>query len=384
MYPEKKIRVLQTIRQGKIGGGESHVLDLVSTLDRSRFEPVVLAFTGGPMIQALEQMQVPAYVIESEKAFDISVWKQVKRFMQQQQIDLVHVHGTRANTNVLWAARSLALPLIYTIHGWSFHEGLHPVMKRMRIAAERFITRKAQVNICVSESNRQTGLAAFGRFQAEVVKNGVNLLKFDPDASYPDVKMACGIPAHHLVVGYIARMTLQKDPVTMVKAFAAAVQQQPDMTLLMVGGGELQQAARDAAQALGINANVVFQDFRQDVPAVLNAMDVYCLPSLWEGFPIGVLEAMAMGKAVIATDVDGTREAVAHERNGLLVPATDTQALTAAILRLAADKALRDRLRCQAIATVQTTYNVTGMTRKIETIYSKLLADGANKANAKS
>ncbi len=376
MYPEKKIRVLQTIRQGKIGGGESHVLDLVATLDRSRFEPVVLAFTGGPMIQALERMQIPAYVIESEKAFDISVWKQVKRFMQQQQIDLVHVHGTRANTNVLWAARSLALPLIYTIHGWSFHEGLHPVMKRMRIAAERFITRKAQVNICVSESNRQTGVAAFGSFRAEVVKNGVNLQKFDPDASYPDVKMALGIPAHHLVVGYIARMTLQKDPVTMIRAFAAAVQQQPDMTLLMVGGGELQQAARDTAQALGINDNVMFQDFRQDVPAVLNAMDIYCLPSLWEGFPIGVLEAMAMGKAVIASNVDGTREAVANEKNGLLVPPSETAALTGAILRLAQNKSLRERLSCQAIATVQTTYNVTGMTRKIEAIYSKLLAVG--------
>jgi len=374
MMPGKKIRVLQTIRQGKIGGGESHVLDLVAHLDRNRFEPVVLAFTGGPMIAALQQQQVPAHVIASEKAFDIRVWKQVKRFMQQQQVDIVHVHGTRANTNVLWAARSLRLPLVYTIHGWSFHEGLHPVMKRARIAAERFITRRAQVNICVSESNRQTGLQALGRFRAEVVKNGVNLQRFDPAADYPDVKAACGIPAHHLVVGYIARMTLQKDPLNMIRAFAAAAQQVKDMTLLMVGGGELQQAARDAAQALGISSRVVFQDFRQDVPAVLHAMDIYCLPSLWEGFPIGVLEAMAMGKAVVASDVDGTREALFHENNGLLVPPADPAALTAAILRLAQDRPLREQLQQKAIATIRSTYNVAGMTRKIEDIYNKLLA----------
>jgi len=372
MLPAKKIRVLQTIRQGKIGGGESHVLDLVATLNRTRFEPVVLAFTDGPMIQALQKMEVPAHVIASEKAFDISVWKQVKRFLQQQQIDMVHVHGTRANTNVLWAARSLQLPLIYTIHGWSFHEGLNPMMKRARIAAEKFITRKAQVNICVSEANRQTGLQAFGSFHAEVIRNGVNLQKFDPAVIYPDVKTAAGIPADHLVVGYIARMTYQKDPVTMIRAFAAATQQVKDVTLLMVGGGELKQTAIDTAQALGIADKVVFLDFRQDVPAVLKAMDIYCLPSLWEGFPIGVLEAMAMGKAVIATDVDGTREAVTHEQNGLLVPPANPEALTAAMVRLLQDFYLRKQLQQKAVKTIQTTYNVTGMTRRIENIYEAI------------
>lgn len=373
MMQERKIRVLQTIRQGKIGGGESHVLDLVATLDRTKFDPLVLAFTDGPMITALQQMQVPAHVIESEKAFDITVWKQVKRFMQQQKVDIVHVHGTRANTNVLWAARSLQLPLVYTIHGWSFHEGLHPVMKHARIAAEKYITRKAHVNICVSESNRQTGLRAFGGFKAEVIRNGVNPQKFNPTAVYPNVKADCGIPAHHLVVGYIARMTLQKDPVSMIKAFADVTAQIPDITLLMVGGGELQQTARDTAASLGISDRVVFQDFRQDVPAVLSAMDIYCLPSLWEGFPIGVLEAMAMGKAVIASDVDGTREAVDHEHNGLLVPPADSTALATAIIRLARDFSLRKRLQQKAIDTIRSTYNVAGMTRNIEAIYQKLI-----------
>lgn len=351
------------------------MLDLVATLDRTQFDPIVLAFTDGPMITALQHMQVPAYVIGSEKAFDITVWKQVKRFLQQQEVDLVHVHGTRANTNVLWAARSLQLPLVYTIHGWSFHEGLHPVMKRARIAAEKYITRHAQVNICVSESNRQTGLKAFGQFNAEVVKNGVNPQKFNPAAVYPDVKAACGIPADHLVVGYIARMTLQKDPINMIRAFATVAAQVKDITLLMVGGGELKQAAMDTARQLGISNRVVFQDFRQDVPAVLSAMDIFCLPSLWEGFPIGVLEAMAMGKAVIASDVDGTREAVDHEHNGLLVPPSNTTALASAIIRLSQDFSLRHRLQKQAINTIQSTYNVAGMTRNIEAIYNKLLTN---------
>ncbi|SIN81594.1 glycosyltransferase family 4 protein [Chitinophaga niabensis] len=372
MEQPRKIRVLETIRQGKIGGGESHVLDLVKTMDSELFEPVVLSFTDGPMVQALTAIGVPVHVIASEKAFDISIWKKVRAFLTEQRIDIVHVHGTRANTNVMWAARRLGLPLIYTIHGWSFHDGLNPLIKRARIAAEKYITRKAKVNICVSDSNRETGIKTFGRFDSVVIKNGVNPVKFNPGAAYPDVKAAYGIPADQLVIGYIARMTLQKDPVGMLEGFSLALQQFPDMKLLMIGEGELKEAALDAARRLNITDHVIFDNFRQDVPAVLNGVDIYCLPSLWEGFPIGVLEAMAMGKAVIASDVDGTREAVTDGDNGLLVPAKNSETLAAAIVKLAKDKTLRAQLQQRAMDTIRSKYTVSGMTRQIEKIYQQL------------
>ncbi len=372
MEVTRKIRVLQAIRQGKIGGGESHVLDLVRFMDRTRFEPVVLSFTDGPMVSLLQQMNVPVHVIASEKAFDIGVWKKVRNFMKEQRIDIIHVHGTRANTNVMWAARRLRIPLIYTVHGWSFHDGLHPLMRKARILSEQFITRRAQANICVSESNRQTGLKTFGRFNAEVIRNGINPEKFNPAAQFPDIKAAYGISAGTLVVGYIARMTLQKDPEGMIRGFHAALKTYPQMMLLMVGEGELKQAAIDSAAELGISDKVIFENFRQDVPAVLQGIDIYCLPSLWEGFPIGVLEAMAMGKTVVATDVDGTREAVSHGENGWLIPPKDTGALAAAIVKMAEDKSLREQLSKAAINTVREKYNVTGMTQRIENVYTSL------------
>ncbi|MRG44359.1 glycosyltransferase [Chitinophaga sp. SYP-B3965] len=372
MEQGRKIRVLETIRQGKIGGGESHVLDLVKSMDSELFEPVVLSFTDGPMVQALTAIGIPVFVIASEKAFDISIWKKVRQFLADQKIDIVHVHGTRANTNVMWAARRLGLPLIYTIHGWSFHDGLNPLIKRARIAAEKFITRKAQVNICVSDSNRETGIKTFGRFDSVVIKNGVNPVKFNPGAEYPDVKAAYGITADQLVIGYIARMTLQKDPVGMLEGFSLALKQYPQMKLLMIGEGELKDAALEAARRLNLTDHVIFDNFRQDVPAVLKGVDIYCLPSLWEGFPIGVLEAMAMGKAVIASDVDGTREAVQDGDNGLLVPAKNSETLAAAIVKLAKDQTLRGQLQQRAMDTIRSKYTVSGMTRQIEKIYQQL------------
>lgn len=374
MEATKKIRVLQTIRQGKIGGGESHVLDLVRYLDKGLFEPVVLSFTDGPMITSLARLGVPAHVIHTEKAFDFRVWKKVKQFLKEQRMDIVHVHGTRANTNVLWAARSLGLPVIYTIHGWSFHDSLPAWNKKARILAEKFITRLTRLNITVSDSNHETGVREFGDFKSLVVKNGVNLEKFNRFGEYPDIKALYGIPAHHLVIGYIVRITEQKDPLGMLRAYARVCANFRDLTLLMIGEGDLKDAAMQLAKDLDISDRVIFDNFRQDVPAVLNAVDIYCLPSLWEGFPIGVLEAMAMAKAVIASDVDGTREAVEHEVTGLLVPPKDETALVAAIERLIHDRTLRNTLQENAGRSVKANFDVRDMTHRIETVYQQMLA----------
>src|SRR6478672_11607781 len=107
----RKIKVLECIRQGQIGGGESHLLSLVENLDRSRFDPVVLSFTDGPMVDRLKEMNVNTHIIPTLKPFDITKWKTVKKLLSSLEVDLVHAHGTRANSNVLWAARSLGIPV---------------------------------------------------------------------------------------------------------------------------------------------------------------------------------------------------------------------------------------------------------------------------------
>jgi Glycosyltransferase Family 4 len=145
----KPIKLLECIRQGQIGGGESHLLSLVRNLDRTRFDPVVLSFTDGPMVEQLKAMDVATRVIHTEKPFDVSKWSEVKDFLFQQQVELVHAHGTRACSNVMRAARSLGIPVVYTVHGWSFHAD-QPLLTRVaRIMGERYLTSRATVNIAV-------------------------------------------------------------------------------------------------------------------------------------------------------------------------------------------------------------------------------------------
>lgn len=370
----KKIRILQTIRQGQIGGGESHLLSLVENLDRNRFEPVVLSFTDGPMVDRLKQMGVQTEVIFTEKPFDISKWKKVKQFIQQNDISLVHAHGTRANSNVFWATRKLKLPLVYTIHGWSFHDDQQPLIRKIRVMGEQLLTNKSDVNISVSASNQQTGKKYFPKFNSVVINNGIDQKKFDPSRSFKNIRQELNIAEDATLLLFVARFIHQKQPLKLIEAFAKAQQQDPKLKLLMVGDGDQKATALQMVKDLQIEDKVIFQPFRQDVPDVLKAADIFILPSLWEGLPIGLLEAMAMGKAIIGTQVDGTSEVIRDKENGVLISTDGLEGnLAKAIVGLAADAEMRKRLGEAARNTVSASFSAGNMTREIEGIYMKLL-----------
>lgn len=370
-----KIKVLQAIRQGKVGGGETHVVDLVSHLNKDHFQPVVLSFTDGEMIDKLNDMHVENYVIPSEKAFDFSTWKSVKALLREKQIDLIHIHGTRATSNVYWAAKNLGLPTVYTIHGWSFHNDQNALVKNARIFFEKWITKKTDCNISVSESNKQTGEKNISGFKSVVVHNGIDLVKFNPDCcKRKNLRKKLNIAEDTFVISFIGRMTAQKNPLGLIKAFKEAATENANTILLMVGDGELKEQAIALVKELGIENSVVFQKSRNDVADVLFSSDIFCLPSLWEGFPIALLEAMAMRKAVIATEVDGSVEIIQNKKNGILIKPQNVQMLAEAIKELINNNNLRKELAEAAQQTILNDFDVKKMTKKIEDVYINVLS----------
>jgi glycosyltransferase involved in cell wall biosynthesis len=369
----KPVKVMECIRQGQVGGGETHMLSLIENMDRSRFEPVVLSFTDGPMVTRLREMGVRTHIIHTERPFDFSKWARVKDLLQQEEVEVVHAHGTRACSNVMWASQSLGLPVVYTVHGWSFHPGQSPLVRQIRMMGEQYLTGRAAVNISVSASNRQTGTRHIRNFNSLVINNGIDRNKFDPYKAFKGIRQELGIPANAMLVVSIARFTSHKQPLTLIKAFQSALSGLPDGHLLLVGDGDQKAEALKMVDVAGLNERIHFQPFRQDVPDILAAADVFVLPSLWEGLPIGLLEAMAMGKAVIATDVDGTKEVVKDGYNGLLIEAGNAGALAKALVQLCNDEALRKQFSRASMETVRADYEAGGMTRKIEEVYCSII-----------
>lgn len=335
-----KIKVLEVIRQGQIGGGESHLLDLVTFLDKERFEPVCLSFTSGEMIHRLEAMGIRCHVIDTLRPFDFKIQRQIIQLIVDEKVQIIHAHGSRAVSNMLWPAKKLHIPLIYTVHGWSFHDDQSKLVRTLRQWSEKLICSLASRVICVSQSNADTGRECFGLKNPMVIENGINLVKFNPDGQFNELHTSFGFVPDDFVVGFIARCTKQKAPLDFLEGVRLAHQQNPQIKGLFVGEGDLDAEVDDYIAAHQMSGYVYRSKFRTDVPDLLHCIDVYCLPSLWEGLSIALLEAMAMGKAIIATPTDGTKEVITHEDDGLLIPFSFPRSLSYAILRLQEDQAL--------------------------------------------
>lgn len=368
-----KIKVLEVIRQGQIGGGESHLLDLIYFLEKEKVDPICLSFSDGEMIKRLKQMGISCYVIDTQKPFDMSAQKQIVELIQKEKIQLVHAHGSRAASNILYPVRKLHLPLVYTVHGWSFHDDQSFFIKILRGWSEKLICHYANQVICVSESNKNTGRDVFGLHDAIVIENGVNLEKFNPGGSFKELRPEFGFSESDFVVGFIARCTKQKNPLIFLSALEKAHSTNSSVKGLFVGEGDMDEEVDAYIQQQKMSSYLYRSPFRTDVPDLLHSIDVYCLPSLWEGLSIALLEAMAMQKAIIATPTDGTKEVIKHQKNGLIVPFDDSSALARSINDFYENRTLKEECEIQARRFITERFNANRVAESVFTIYSEIM-----------
>lgn len=368
-----KITILETIRQGKIGGGESHVLSLISKIDQSKFRPVVLSFSEGEMVDILREMGITTYVIPTEKPFNLFVTSQIIEIIKKEQVDIVHAHGTRAASNSFYAAKKLNIPLIYTVHAWSFHPSLSPLMYKIRVLSESFLTKKAKTTICVSYVNEKEGQNLFQLENSKVIVNGVNTEKFNYQAEFSSIREELNIPQDLFLVSYIVRMTHQKDPMTLLSAIKRVRSQNENIGFILVGDGELRQEMEIFIKKNKLESVIFFQKFRKDIPRILSGVDAYILPSLWEGLPIGLLEAMAMEKKIIVSDAEANQELIKNKINGMVFPRQNAQSLANAILYIEKNAKEANEMAVKARELIYEQYGLDQMVHKVEQTYLEIL-----------
>ena len=367
------IRVLEVIRQGQIGGGESHVIDLVTGFDRNKIEPIVLAFTGGQMIDHLRNCGIKCYVEETSRAFDAKVMRAIKKIIDDEKIDIIHAHGSRAASNLVLLARCMHRPFVYTVHGWSFHQDQSSLVYKIRAISERLICHFSDCVICVSDSNRVSGRETFGLQKAEVIENGINLDRFNHGGKFGDIRGELGIGSEDFIVGFIARVTLQKAPLDFVKAVAIAHKKNGCIKGLLVGDGDMKDEVYDYIHTHRLEDCFYLSPFRTDVPDLLNAIDVYCLPSLWEGLSIALLEAMAMRKALVVTPTDGTTEVITNGENGIVVDFNQPERLADAFVEYCNNPDEVSAYGRKAQEVIRQRFDSKRVSAKVTEIYQSLL-----------
>lgn len=366
------INVLEVIRQGQVGGGESHLLDLIAGFQED-IRPVVLAFTGGQMIDTLRSRGVTCYVIPSSHPFDVRVIEKVRKIVVKEKIEIIHAHGSRAASNVAYTAHKLNLPLIYTVHGWSFHQDQSFVIKKLRAFIEKIICKRSETVICVSESNRVTGEKEFGLRNAVVIENGINLDRFNPNKEFKNLRQEFGFSKDDFIIGFISRITLQKAPLDFVKSIAIANEKEPRIKAIIVGEGDMKAEMDEAIKKLKIEHCVYTAPFRSDVPDLHNAIDVFCLPSLWEGLSIALLEAMAMRKALVVTPTDGTKEIIVDEQNGMIADFSNPEQLAECYLSYFDHPELVEKYGTAAMKTIEERFDSRRVSEEVTKIYKHTL-----------
>lgn len=269
---------------------------------------------------------------------DFGASRKLARACRERRIDVLHAHQY---TPFFYAA--LAKPfagagvkLILTEHGRHYPDVVSPARRAVnRLVLDHFAD---AVNACCAFSgkalSRNDGFA--GR-RVELILNGIEVNRYDPPASKPAQKERLGLPPGRRYLANVARHHPVKDQPMLLRGFALAAPDLPDVDLLMVGDGPQRSELEELARSLGLRERVRFLGIRSDVPEVLKAADAFALTSVSEAASLTLLEAMATGLPVIVTDVGGNPEIVRRGIDGLLVPRGDHVACGRAIRELFAD-----------------------------------------------
>ena len=360
------IRVLEVLASGAVGGGSSHLESLIRGLAPERF--AVSVATSGPLIQTLSLRGTPVLDLGTD------AWRAIRRLNEaMRHAQLVHVHGTRAGLLALPGARIHGLPLLYTVHGWSFHP------RRFRSAAaslEGFLARQCRHVVCVSQDDWLQGLDR-GILQlkhSRVIPNGIDLSRFKPDPlARHETRDRLGIPDQAPLVGFMGRLTYQKAPELFVLAAHAVLSRFPEAMFLLIGDGPERSRLERLIQALGITSRIQVLGERHDVPELLAALDCFVLPSRWEGLPIALLEAMAVGVPAIATAVNGTQELIQPKESGWLVPPDQLAELITALFASLSDPARAQAFAQAARARIERDYALPTMIEGVQALYEEVI-----------
>jgi glycosyltransferase involved in cell wall biosynthesis len=356
-----------------VGGTETHVLELASRIDRNKFDVLVCSLKPiGRLGSELHARGIRVMSLNGAGKFDLRVLGRFWSVLRREQPDVVQAFLFLANVAALLCGRILkSFAVISSYHDEVVSEGW---VNRM---IDRATMKWAAHIVCCSESVRRSVEQRIGRG-----KNNFAVIPFGVDTDwFREPRAISGstivLQKRLPVIGTVCRLVEPKKGLKYLLEAVAQLEEEagkPICQVLLVGEGPAEQGLRTLSERLGISPRVAFVGARRDIPEVLSLMNIFVLPSLYEGFGIAILEAMAAGKPVVATTVGGIPEFVVSGQSGVLVPPGDAPALAKAIKQLLDEPEKACAMGRQGQAHVQKHYSIESVVRQHEQLYELCLA----------
>jgi glycosyltransferase involved in cell wall biosynthesis len=362
-------------------GGAERLLELaLPYLDNASFEYEVayLLPYKNALVSSFERAGVPVFCLNHTRSYDVRVVPHLVRLLRDRQVDLLHLH--LPYTGILGRVASRMTPVqavVYTEHNlWERYHWLTSAANRLTFAYNDAV-------IAVSEEVKHSIQSRYnlngnlnGRPKLCTILNGVDADQLEADSQgRTGVKPEFGIPDDHQLVVHVANFTPKKRHQDLAQAARLVIDREPQVSFLLVGQGPLEPDIRAQVKNLNLENNVVFAGFRTDAPRIIGAADVFVLPSQFEGLPIAMLEAMALGRPVIASRVGGVPEVISDGVDGLLIDPLRPDQLAEKILTVIKCLELREKLSTNAVRKVREHFGIKRMVNSTEALYTSVLTE---------
>ncbi len=363
------ILFLNSIREGVWGGGEKWMVAVAKGLKARRHRVVIAGRRGSRFLKGASTEGLKVYSLRIRGDFGpINIYR-LALLMRKGKVQLLCVNFDK-DLRLGGLGAKLA-----GVRALVVRKGLPLMRDKLRFKLSyRFLADKI---VCPSNSiKRELGRYSWlDRNLIEVIPNGVDLDYFHPGDSQAEARVQFGLPSNGLVVGIVGRLTHQKGHKLFLQAAKLLAKSFPQVVFWVVGDGERKGELEDIAKELGIRERVIFSGYRTNLPLVYAALDILVLPSLFEGLPNVVLEAMACGKPVVATRVGGVPEAVEDGVSGLIVSPNNHSQLAQSIKKLLYDRLLRETLGKASRRRIERSFSSSLMVERVEKSFSSLLKD---------
>ena len=365
---KKPIRLMQVTHDLAIGGLQQVVLSLCRNINREKFHVSVLCLRAiGPLAPEIEKLGIKIIALPQRPGkTDYFSFLKVARIFRQENVQVIHTHNTQPLLDgVMGALLSGVTRVVHTDHARQFPD------KNRYMFMEWLMSHFVYKMVGVSKQTQQN-LHKYEKIPSRKlmsIENGIDIQRFQIEIDVTLKKKELALPDKGQVIGVISRLEKVKGITYLLQAMPQIIERIPDITLLIVGDGSEMKQLKTQSKQIRIQDHVVFAGSRHDIPEILQVLDLFLLPSLSEGLPLGLLEAMAAGCPVLASKVGGIPSVIENGKNGLLISPGDPEAIRKGILRLLFDEQQRNRFSDTAFQIIAERFSAEQMSRNYEKLY---------------
>ncbi len=369
-------RILHLIDSAGMYGAERVVISLLAELRTSRFPGVLgcIREVEGqipPIAEEAERCGVEVAFFTMGRGFSRHGLRQIAAFSAKHRIRVIHSHGYKPNI-MLCVGRPRGTRVLSTVHGWAKHTA--SLKGRLYEYADAVALRRLDMVVAVSRAvERDLASRGVAERRVTVIHNGI-ACPADRGATEPvDLRGKIGLPKTAFVIGAVGRLVAVKGYEYLIDAMQEVGRVIPESHLVIAGEGPLLDPLRGRVERHGLAQRVTFAGYQSEIRRFLAMLDVFVMPSLSEGLPMALLEALCCGKAAIGTSVGGIPEVISNRENGILIPPSDSRSIAKGIVEIHGDEAFKALLSHRGRESVEKDFSSDAMARKYSSLYHGML-----------